>query len=83
MILERLDELRAEQVRQGAEQVRQGVVLERHEQRSTTLEAMHGDLAKRIAPLETSAAMWAGAGRALALIGTGAGIVAALWRVLG
>lgn len=58
------------------EQARQGVILERHEQRSTQLE-------ERMVPVERHVIMWNGVGKALAVLGTFAGIAGALWKMIG
>jgi hypothetical protein len=68
-ILEKLDAMHTEQVRQG-------VILEQHEQRSTQLET-------RVAPLEAHVQRWAGIGKAVTVLGTLASIAAAVWKVLG
>lgn len=68
-IAQRLDAIHTEQVRQG-------VILERHEQRSTQLE-------ERVTPIERHVAMWSGVGKAVAVLGTLAGAVAGLWRAFG
>lgn len=58
------------------EQVRQNVVVERHERRSLQLE-------ERVTPLERHVAMWSGVGKALTVLAGLASIGGVLWRVLG
>lgn len=57
--------------------------LAEHMRRSDTLEAMHADLSARVIPLEAHVAGWAGAGKALAVLGTLAAVGGGLWRLLG
>lgn len=58
------------------EQVRQGVILERHEQRSTQLEA-------RMEPVEKHVAAWGGVGKALTVLTSLAAIALAAVKALG
>jgi hypothetical protein len=68
-VLEKLGDLHTEQVRQG-------VILETHEKRSTQLEA-------RVAPIEAHVQKWAGVGKALAIAGTLLSLLAALVKLFG
>lgn len=69
-------EIRAEQREMREEQVKQNVIVERHELRSTQLEA-------RVLPLETHVAMWSGVGKGLTVLAALGTLVAAILRALG
>lgn len=75
-LLDTVREIRAEQRAMREEQVRQNVIVERHEQRSLRLE-------QRVEPIEKHVAMWSGVGKALAVLAALGSVVAALMRVFG
>lgn len=72
----RLDDIAERLTLIHLEQVRQGGILERHEQRSTQLEA-------RVFPIERHVAMWGGVGKGLTVLAALGTLLALVLRVLG
>lgn len=82
-IITKLDRLDERLDRMSVSQERHNTLLEMHMKRSDAIEARVEQVASELAPLKKHVSMWAGAGKALAVLATLLGVVAGLMKMLG